>query len=284
MFSVGLALMLTGCKVVVLQPKGLVSTDEMHLFFTALVLMLIIVIPVILMILWTARRYRASNKNATYTPNWSHSTLLEFIWWMVPIIIIAVLAVVTWITTHALDPYKPLNVSGKPLTIQVVALRWRWLFIYPQQHIATVDYVRFPVHTQVKFEITSDAPMNSFQIPALGGQIYAMNGMETKLHLFTNNAGVYNGRSVSFSGNGFANMKFKAHVTSVASFNKWVRAVRKVPHSLTWANYKKLSQPTKSHTPLFFTMPAKGLFEKVIDIYMPANKQAVDKKSPAVHL
>lgn len=283
-FAASLVLALSGCKMVILQPKGAVALEEKHLMITAVLLMLLIVIPVLFLVLFIARRYRASNTKAKYTPEWSHSTLLEFVWWMIPIVIIAILATITWITTHQLDPYKALDKGGKPMTIQAVALRWRWLFIYPKQHIATIDYVQFPVDKQVRFEITSDAPMNSFQIPALAGQIYAMNGMTTQLHMISHYPGVYNGRSVSFSGNGFSNMKFKAHVTSEKQFNSWVSSVKKGHQSLTWAQYQTLSQPSKSSSPMFFSTVDKGLFEKVIHKFMPADKHSVDTKYTAVHL
>src|SRR5690606_21377611 len=129
--------------------------------------------------------YRASNKKATYNPNWSHNTTLEIIWWTIPCIIIVVLAIITWISTHRLDPYRPLDVetNKKPIVIEAIALDWKWLFIYPEQNIATNNYVQFPVDVPITFKITSDAPMNAFIIPSLAGQIYAMEGMQTKMHL-----------------------------------------------------------------------------------------------------
>lgn len=284
-FSLGLTVLLSGCKAVVLQPRGSVSLEEKHLFVTAISLMLLVVVPVIILTIFIAIRYRAGNKKSTYAPDFTHSALLEFVWWMVPIVIIAILATITWITTHQLDPYKPLDVKGKPLTIQVVALRWKWLFIYPDQKIATVDYVKFPVHRQVRFLITSDAPMNSFQIPALAGQIYAMNGMQTKLHIYTKYKGVYNGRSVSFSGQGFSNMKFKAYAVTPQDFTQWVSTVQHSSVQLTQAAYQKLAQPSKADKPLFFSSPANGLFEHIIHSYMkPSDRHSTPKGVTGVSL
>lgn len=272
-------LFLAGCKVVVFQPRGYIADREMHLFIDAIVLMLLVVIPVIILTFVIARRYRASNKKAKYTPNWSHSNILEVGWWLIPIIIIAILAVITWRTTHQLDPYKPLNekamhVKNKPITIQAISLRWRWLFIYPNQKIATINTVVFPEHTPISFRITSDAPMNSFQIQQLAGQIYAMNGMQTKMHLIADKKGVYRGRSVSFSGNGFANMRFKAHVVSQEAYAAWLKQAKNAPTVLTWKLYKTISGPTKDTSVHYYKLGDQGLFQQVMHKYMgPQNKK-----------
>lgn len=280
-------LLLSGCyKVVVLQPEGPVAADEKHLFLLALTLMLIIVVPVIILTFVIIRRYRASNTKAKYTPNWAHSFKLEAIWWLIPVVLIGVLAVITWTTTHHLDPYRPLDAKavgakGKPITIQVVALRWKWLFIYPKQNIATVNYVQFPVRTPVRFLITSDAPMNSFQIQQLAGQIYAMNGMQTKMHLMADKVGDYRGRSVSFSGNGFAGMRFVARASTEADFKKWVSKVKRSGSRLTMKEYNKLVQPTENDKPHYYARVTPGLFHKVIMKFMqpmPTNATASSKK------
>jgi cytochrome o ubiquinol oxidase subunit 2 len=194
--------------------------------------------------------------------------LLEAIWWTIPIIIIAILATITWITAHKLDPYKPLDSKVKPVTIQVVALEWKWLFIYPEQHIATVNFVEFPVNTPVEFQITADAPMNSFQIPALGGQIYAMAGMTTKLHYLATEQGDYNGRSVSYSGAGFSGMTFVAHVTDQAGFNAWVKQVQKTPAKLTTFSYNQLVVPSENNAVQYFGSVTNGMFNSIIMKFM----------------
>ena len=280
-------LLLAGCsnnKVVVLAPKGQVAAEEMHLLICSVLLMLIVVIPVIILTLVIARRYRASNKKAKYSPNFSHSFSLELIWWTVPIIIIAILATVTRKTTHQLDPYRPLDVKGKPLMIQAVALRWKWLFIYPEQDIATVNYVVFPAHRQISFRITSDAPMNSFQIQQLVGQIYAMNGMQTKLHMIADHEGTYRGRSVSFSGDGFANMKFAVKATSEAQFEQWVAQVKQSPKHLDMATYNELVKPTVDFMPpVFYSAVVPGLFNKIMMQFMGSG-HTIERAKPLVDL
>ena len=179
--SIGAALSLSGCNLDVLNPKGSVGAAEKALIATSTWAMLIVVVPVILLTLWFAWRYRASNRNATYAPNWSHSTAIEVVIWTVPTLIILFLGVLTWKTTHG-DPYKPLESSVKPIDVEVVALDWKWLFIYPELGIASVNQLAIPVGTPVNFRITSDSVMNSFFIPQLGGQV-AMAGMQTRLHL-----------------------------------------------------------------------------------------------------
>ncbi len=266
--SIGL---LTACNTpMVLDPKGMIAAHEKKLMIDALLLMLTIVIPVIILTLLIARKYRASNTKAKYSPNWAHGTALEAGWWVLPIIIISVLGTMTWRTTHELDPYKPLDVkgAGQPVTIQVIALDWKWLFIYPDQNIATVNYIEFPVNTPVNFLITSDAPMNSFQIPQLGGQIYAMAGMQTKLHLIADAPGDYKGRSVSFSGQGFTGMTFIAHAGSEQEFDAWVKSVKASKNILDMNTYNKLVQPSENNPVMLFSSVTNNLFGNVIMKYM----------------
>ena len=269
----GLLLLLGGCKAVVLDPKGWVAKQELHLLITAVLLMLIIVVPVLVLVLVISRRYRASNKKAKYTPDWAHSNTLEAIWWAIPCAIIVVLATITWKTTHKLDPYKELAVGGKPLTIEVVALQWRWLFIYPEQNIATINHIEFPANRQVKFLITADAPMNSFQIPQLAGQIYAMAGMQTKLHVIADEAGTYQGRSVSFSGDGFSDMKFTVKATSDDAFNQWVQSVKGSQNVLTKQAYQQLAKPTKNEGIEYFASVDSNLYHDIIMSYKMPSKQ-----------
>lgn len=283
-FSTTMALvlpfLLTGCDAVVLNPKGVVAVDEKHLLITAVLLMLTIVLPVIVLTAVISRRYRASNKAAKYTPDWAHSNMLEAVWWGVPIIIIAILATVTWISTHHLDPHRPLDSDKKPIVIQVVALQWRWLFIYPEQNIATMNYVEFPANVPVTFLITADAPMNSFQIPQLAGQIYAMPGMQTQLHLMANEPGIYNGRSVNFSGDGFSGMAFTATATPTEDdFNKWVATVKSSGTSLTFDAYKQLARPDENTGTQNYSSVQSALFDNVIMKFMMPNAPLQDSVS-----
>lgn len=284
--ALGALLLLSGCNAVVMNPKGIIAEHEKHLFFIALSLMLIIVVPVILLTVVISRRYRASNTKATYTPDWSHNNWLELIWWTVPAIIITILAIITWISAHRLDPYRPIQSDVKPIDIDVVALDWRWLFIYPDQGIATINLVQFPVNTPIAFHLTSDGPMNSFQIPQLAGQIYAMAGMKTQLHLMANTMGDYNGRSTNFSGDGFADMTFIARVSSEDDFNKWVQSVKQSPNSLTMASYKQLSAPSEDETVQYFSSVENNLFDNVVmSFMMPASAMTTtttSANSPAV--
>lgn len=173
----------------------------------------------------------------TYAPKWSHSTKIEVVIWTVPILIIIALGVITYKSTHALDPYRPLESDVKPITIEVVSLDWKWVFIYPEQGIATVNKIVFPANTPINFRITSDSVMNSFFIPGLGGQIYAMAGMTTKLHLIANRNAEMDGISANYSGAGFTGMKFKAIATTQADFDAWVNEVKASPKQLDNAEY-----------------------------------------------
>jgi cytochrome o ubiquinol oxidase subunit 2 len=256
---------LSGCRMALMDPKGQIAADEKSLIITATLLMLIVVIPVIVMTLWFAWHYRASNASATYLPNWSYSHRIEAVVWAVPVAIIAVLATLTWKTTHQLDPYKPLDSSVQPITIDVVALDWKWLFIYPDQHIATVNEIAFPADTPVNFRITSDTVMNVFFIPQLGSQIYAMAGMQTQVHLIADAPGVYDGLSANFSGAGFPDMRFKAHATSRAGFDAWVARVKASGHELGLDNYGELAKPSSNDPVKYFSTVEPVLFAAVLD-------------------
>lgn len=203
-------LLLSGCHAVLLDPKGQIAIEQRALIITAFCLMLVVVIPVVLMAVVFTWKYRTTNTTAKYTPDWSHSNKVEAVVWTVPVLIILFLAVLTWKSTHALDPSRPLTSAVKPIDIEVISLDWKWLFIYPQQGIATVNQIVFPVNTPLNLRITSNSVMNGFFIPALGSQIYAMPGMQTRLHLIAGETGTFNGISSSYSGRGFSGMKFKA--------------------------------------------------------------------------
>ncbi|SPL70134.1 ubiquinol oxidase subunit II [Acinetobacter stercoris] len=223
-----LAALLTGCggDIVLLNSKGPVAQGQSDLMMTAIYLMLLVVIPSILMALWFGWKYRASNKDADYKPTWAHSTAIEIVVWGIPVIIIGILAYLTWWGSHKYDPYRPLDSEKAPLTIQVVAEQFKWVFIYPEQEIATINEVRFPEQTPVNFQVTSNFTMNSFFIPSLSGQIYAMAGMKTQLHMLADETGTYRGFSSNYSGYGFTQMRFKAHSVTEADFKNWVTAVK----------------------------------------------------------
>ena len=262
------ASLLSGCNAALLEPAGKIAADEKHLIIVSTLLMLIVVIPVIFLTLFFAWKYRASNTSATYMPNWSYSHRIEAVVWAVPIAIILVLGVITWKTTHELDPYKPLESSVKPIEVQVVALDWKWLFIYPEQHIATINEIQFPAGTPVNFKITSDTVMNVFFIPQLGSQIYAMAGMQTQVHLIADQPGVYDGLSTNFSGAGFPDMKFTATATSQADFDAWVAKVKASGNKLGLDNYADLAKPSSKAPVKYFASVEPVLFAAVLDKYM----------------
>jgi cytochrome o ubiquinol oxidase subunit 2 len=265
----GLVATLAGCSgnLTVLDPKGSVGVAEKSLIATATWAMLLVVVPVILLTLYFAWRYRASNRNATYAPKWAHSTAIEVVVWTIPAVIILFLAVLTWKTTHELDPYRPLESNVKPINVEVVALDWKWLFIYPDLGIATVNQLAVPVGTPVNFRITSDSVMNSFFIPQLGTQVYAMAGMQTRLHLVADEAGNYEGISANYSGKGFSDMKFRTLATSQQDFDAWVQKVKASHDGLSMDEYAGVAQPTEKAPVQYFSTVDPKLFNNIIAKY-----------------
>ncbi len=261
---VGSVMLLGGCNMEILSPKGEIGIQEKTLLLTALGLMLIVVVPVIFMIIWFAWKYRASNTKADYQPKWAHSTGIEVVVWTIPCIIVAFLAVITWKSSHALDPYKPIESANKPITIEVVSLDWKWLFIYPEYDIATVNQIAFPVDVPVNFRITSATVMNAFFIPQLGSMIYSMAGMETKLHLIANEAGTYAGVSSNYSGAGFSGMRFDAIATTQAGFEEWVKKAKASGTALTPDVYEALNKPSKSLPPAFYSSAPPSMFDFIL--------------------
>ncbi|HVE44152.1 MAG TPA: ubiquinol oxidase subunit II [Gammaproteobacteria bacterium] len=255
--------LLSGCHFLVLNPTGWIAVQEKHIFLLATLLMLIIVVPVIALSFIVAWRFKAT-RQAAYDAKWAHNTWLEIIWWTIPCVMIVILSALTWTSTHQLDPYRPLRSTVPPLTIQVIALEWQWLFIYPEQKIATTHFVQLPVNTPVTFLITAAGPMNSFQIPQIGGQIYAMAGMQSKLHLIATQRGDYQGFSANFSGQGFADMKFTAHVSTRAEFDHWVKEIKKGTHQLTQHDYDILAMPNETQQIQYFAKADPCIFETVI--------------------
>ncbi|MFZ2832042.1 MAG: ubiquinol oxidase subunit II [Minisyncoccia bacterium] len=270
----------------VFNPKGTIALAEMNLITTTVYLMLVVVIPVFLLLgafLW---RYRAGNTKAKYRPDWQSNTILEVIWWTIPIIIIGIIGRMTWVSSHDLDPYKPIVSSVPPITIEVVALDWKWLFIYPEQNIATVNFVQFPKGTPVNFKITADAPMNSFWIPQLAGQIYAMPGMNTSLHVLATEVGNYLGMSSNYSGAGFSGMKFVARASSQQEFDEWVRTVRQSPDTLNMDVYTSLAKKSKNNPVAYYSSVVTDLYGKIIMKFMtpaqPSSSANPTKMTPSM--
>ena len=261
--------LLGGCgEIVLFDPKGPVGRTQMFVIVAALGLMLIVVIPVFLMNLWFPSKYRESNKDNNYDPKWSYSAKIDLTMWLVPLAIVTVLATITWRETHRLDPYKPLETSGDPVHIEAVSLDWRWLFIYPEHGIAVVNELCFPTNVPLSFRITSDTVMTSLFIPQLGSQIYAMGGMQTRLHLLADEPGTYRGQNQQFSGRGFSDMHFQAVATpGWGEFEAWVQKVRQSPEKLDFDRYEQLAKPSVGHSVIYFSAVEPGLFDKVIGKY-----------------
>lgn len=278
-------LLLAGCDSVVLHPAGDIAAQQGRLVVDSTLLMLLIILPVMALTVLFAWRYRASNKDATYTPDWDHSTQLELVIWAAPLVIIIALGAMTWLSTHTLDPFRPLArldaqrplpADVKPLEIEVVALDWKWLFIYPEQHIATVNEVAAPVDRPVKFRITASSVMNSFYIPALAGQIYAMPGMETQLNAVINKAGDYEGFSANYSGAGFSDMKFRFHGLAGRDFDAWVQQNRASGQRLDRDGYLALAAPSTREPVRRYADVDPALYHAILNQCVPAGSSCMD--------
>ncbi|RYD50743.1 MAG: ubiquinol oxidase subunit II [Sphingobacteriales bacterium] len=280
-----LAIFLAGCEAVVLQPSGDIAAQQRDLLLISTLLMLVIILPVMYLTVHFAWKYRASNTQAEYDPEWDHSTKLELVIWACPLLIIICLGALTWLGTHLLDPYRPLTrldptrmvtEETKPLEVQVVALDWKWLFIYPEYGIATVNELAAPVDRPINFKITASSVMNAFYIPALAGMIYAMPGMETKLHAVINRPGRYDGFSSNYSGDGFSHMKFKFTGMQDDDFTAWVE---KVKASQTYLNRElylsRLEIPTENEPVAHFGAVAPDLFPAILNMCVDPSKMCM---------
>jgi cytochrome o ubiquinol oxidase subunit 2 len=245
---------LAGCNTVVMSPSGDIAQQQAHLITVSVVLMLLIIVPVMILIVWFAFKYRASNTDAAYEPDWDHSTKLELVIWGAPLLIVIVLGLVTWIYTHKLDPYRPLDridasrsipATAKPLVVQAVAMDWKWLFIYPEQGIATVNELVVPVDVPVRFKVSATSVMNAFYVPELAGMVYAMPGMEITLNAVQNKPVQSFGISSNYSGAGYSDMKFGYRGVPQGDFDAWVQSVKGAAGGkLDRANYLVLEKPS----------------------------------------
>ena len=252
----------------IFDPAGTIGVSERHIMFQALFLSLFVVIPVFGLTLFITLKYRETNHKAKYTPEWDHNRYIEAIWWGIPTILIIILSTITWNSSHQLDPARAISSSNKTIKIQVVALQWKWLFIYPEQHIASVNFLQIPTDTPINFEITADAPMNSFWIPSLGGQIYAMPGMSTHLNLMASKAGNFRGSSANLSGAGFSNMTFTTRATSKAEFDDWAASTSRLNTNFTQSEYDLLAVPSIYKKLAFYKMSDSELYDRVVMKYM----------------
>ncbi len=265
--------LLGGCDWVVMNPSGDVARQQADLVLWSTGLMLLIIVPVIVLTLVFAWKYRASNETADYAPDWDHSTGLELVIWSAPLLIVIALGALTWISTHTLDPYRPLSriapgrplaKSAKPLEIQVVSLDWKWLFIYPEQGIAPVNELVLPQDRQVRFRLTSSSVMNAFYVPAMAGMVYTMPGMETKLHAVMNRPGRFEGQSANYSGAGFSYMHFPVDSVDDAGFARWVSEAKTSGRTLDPATYMQLEKPSERVPSMRFAAVTPQLFDRAV--------------------
>ena len=255
--------MLGGCSEGVLDPKGPIASAEKMILFDSLGIMLAIVIPTILATLGVAFWFRSSNARAPHLPDWEYSGRLELIVWSIPAMTVLLVGGIAWISAHDLDPHKPIASSAKPVTIQVVSLDWKWLFIYPEQGIASVNHLTIPAATPISFDLTSSGVMNSFFVPQLGSQIYTMAKMVTHLQLMAD-TGTYPGFSAQFSGNGFADMQFAVDAVPREKFAQWAAATRDRGPMLDAPSYAELARPTQSVPPFTYRAVAPDLFQTIV--------------------
>ena len=252
----------------VLQPAGEIGSKQRDLIIVCSLLSVTVVIPVFWLLFHFAWKYRAGNKKAKYDPEQHGSNALEAVWWLVPTALMIVISVITWRSSFALDPYKPLESNKKTLHVQVVSMDWKWLFIYPDQKVASVNEVAIPVGTPVKFEITSDSVMSSFWVPKLGGQMYAMPGMTNKLHLNATKVGDYRGVTANISGAGFAGMDFTVKAMGDADYSKWLAKAKDVHRTLDSSSYAVLAKPATQKKPSYYSAVTPDMFNSIVMKYM----------------
>ena len=276
--------MLDACHTVVLNPSGDIAQQQRDLLVYSTVLMLIVIIPVIVMTALFAWRFRQSNNNARYEPEWDHSIQLELFIWAAPLLIIIGLGSLTWVATHLLDPYRelsrikagePTSADVVPLRIEVVALDWKWLFIYPQYGIATVNEIAAPVDRPIELRITAASVMNSLFIPTLAGQVYAMPGMQTQLHAVANQAGAYQGFSANYSGAGFSGMHFVFHALGAQDFEQWLARLRGGGGTLERADYLRLMQPSENAPVQGFARVDPTLYQAILNRCVEAGQLCI---------
>jgi cytochrome o ubiquinol oxidase subunit II len=281
-----LAAALGGCNFIVLAPAGDIAAQQRDLVIISTVLMLLIVVPVMALTVLFAWRYRQSNKSARYEPEWDHSTKLELVIWSAPLLIIVCLGALTWMGTHLLDPYRslgriasdrPVDQAKAPLEVDVVALDWKWLFIYPDYGIATVNELAAPVDRPIDFRITASTVMNSLYIPALAGQIYAMPGMETKLHAVVNHAGTYKGFSANYSGAGFSGMHFAFQGLDDKGFDDWIAKAKTAGGTLGRSEYLQLERPSQNEPVRRYASVDGDLYRVILNMCVEPGKMCMSE-------
>lgn len=254
--------------IAMLFPAGKIALEQRNLLFIIQIVMLFVIIPVYVLTFIFSWVYRASNPRKNYDPDLIDNRLAEYIWWGIPLVLTAYISVLTYIKTHELDPFKPLQSDKKPMTVEVVALQWKWLFIYPEEKVASLNFLQIPRDVPITFKITADAPMNSFWIPHLGGQIYAMPGMQSELNLIANSEGDFRGSSANLSGEGFSAMHFITRASSEEEYKKWIETAKQSTKSLSLEEYKQLAAPSKDNPAATYVLKDENLFDQIIKKYM----------------
>jgi cytochrome o ubiquinol oxidase subunit 2 len=268
--SLGLLItvLLHGTNIALFNPKGFIANEQHRLMLFSVALLLDIGIPTLLLFYFIAWKYRESNEKATYDPNVHHGKSFVFIIWAVPTIFMLLLASIMWPATHKLAPKQAITADVKPLTIEVVAMRWKWLFIYPEQGIASVNFAQIPTDTPVEFVLTADeTPMSSFWIPQLGGQLYAMTGHVNQLNLMAETSGDYAGRSAEINGAGFAGMKFITRAGSIEDFDQWVQSTKSSSDVLNSTEYNKLLSPSENNPVTVYSQAEPNLYSNLLAKY-----------------
>jgi cytochrome o ubiquinol oxidase subunit II len=274
------ALPLSGCDWAVLNPKGAVGDGNATLLIDSVAIMLVIVVPTMIATLCVAWWFRSSNQRAFYLPDWEYSGQLELIVWAIPLLTIMLLGGVTWIGSYDLDPARPLISKEEPLDVQVVSLDWKWLFIYPDQRVASVNRLVIPAGTPIRFALTSGSVMTAFFVPQLGSMIYTMNRMRTQLYLAADEPGVFRGLATQISGDGFADMHFEVEAKSPQDFYAWLGKARADGPELTPESYIELSKQSVVPAPFTYRTVSEGLFEKILDQTLPPGPGPVAQTDP----
>jgi cytochrome o ubiquinol oxidase subunit 2 len=249
--------------------SGTIAFAARNIMIASTLLALVIIVPVLVYAFVVARKYRAGNRALTKNPENNAGTRFVILFWLAPAFIVFIFTLIIWRTAHSLDPSKPIVSENPPITIQVVALRWKWLFIYPQQHIASVNFIQIPVNTPIHFVLTADAPMNSFWIPQLGTQMYAMTGMSTQLYLMADKEGDFVGSAAEINGAGFSGMRFITRSSSKINFDQWIDSVKHATSTLSREEYAVLSLPSENNPPKFYSSVDENMYTDVIAKYIP---------------
>jgi cytochrome o ubiquinol oxidase subunit 2 len=266
--TVVIAAIVHGNNIALLDSRGMVAHEQRKLLVMVVALLMVIAIPSLFLVYFTAWKYRESNVKVQSRSRTKSNKILVSIIWLVPSIFALLLATIMWPATHRLDPKQTIDADAKPITIQVISMRWKWVFIYPEQHIATVNYVQIPEHTPVKFMLTADeAPMSSFWIPNLGGQLYTMTGHSNQLNLVGDTQGDYVGSSAEINGAGFADMKFTARVSPKSAFDFWLNEARLSGKTLSETEYQQLLKPSEKNPTVLYGDVDNTLYDRVLMKY-----------------